>query len=168
MWRQGLGPNIRQNRWGAPGLLAALTQGWRPSRACDPQPRPLLRSPATVPAGTVADEWGLHRRRSTRRYVRRTAVLADIGRPNIRCRIADISAHGMRLLLPDSRCVLPANFTVIMVESGALYRVRNVWRNRAEVGVELQASEMLLSDRTEQIYHEFMRRVQNMPAGGAR
>jgi len=122
----------------------------------------------TVPNDAPADEWGPHRRRSTRRYVRRTAVLADIGRPNIRCRIADISANGMRLLLPDGRCSLPANFTVIMVESGALYRVRNVWRNKAEVGVELQASEMLLNDRTEQIYHEFMRRVQNMPAGGGR
>jgi len=88
----------------------------------------------------------------------------DAGRTTIRCRIADISANGMRLLLPDGASAVPANFSLVVVESGVIYRVRRVWRRKAEVGVEFQASEELLNDRTEELYFDLMRRIPSLSA----
>ncbi len=116
------------------------------------------RTPTGAPE-TSALEWDVHRRRSTRRYARRTALLTVEGGGLIRCRIADMSEHGMRLLLPSRSCVLPARFSLILVESGVMYRVRRVWRRSVEVGVEFEDSQTLLTSRTEHLYHTFMRRL---------
>ena len=121
-------------------------------------------APASPPAMPLAPEWDRYQRRSSRRYARRTALLVDAGREPIRCRIADISAHGMRLLLPDGVCDLPANFSLVVVESGILYRVRQVWRRKSELGVEFQASDALINDRTEELYFDLMRRVPSLSA----
>jgi len=121
-------------------------------------------APPSPPAMPLASEWDRYQRRSSRKYARRTALLADAGREPIRCRIADISAHGMRLLLPDGACDLPANFSLVVVESGILYRVRQVWRRKSELGVEFQASDALINDRTEELYFDLMRRVPSLSA----
>ena len=142
-------------RGAAPGLRRLLDRlGARFGRCAAPDG-------AVAP---VAETWDRHRRRSTRQYARRTALLADVGRDAIRCRVADMSAHGMRLLLPDGASVLPATFSLVLVESGIIYRVRRVWRRRMEVGVEFQASETLLDHRTEDLYFDLMRRVPSLSA----
>ena len=127
------------------------------------------RRPSRGPSKSAANlEWQHLRRRSARRYARRTALLADAGQNTLRCRIADSSAHGMRLLLPDPDCVVPATFSLVVVETGVIYRVRRVWRRKSQVGVEFLASEVLLTSRTEDLYFDFMRRVQSLPPSEVR
>ena len=62
----------------------------------------------------------------------------------------------------------PATFSLVVVETGVIYRVRRVWRRKSQVGVEFLASEVLLTSRTEDLYFDFMRRVQSLPPSEVR
>jgi len=39
-----------------------------------------------------------------------------------------------------------------------------VWRRKSELGVEFQASDALINDRTEELYFDLMRRVPSLSA----
>jgi hypothetical protein len=65
----------------------------------------------------------------------------------------------MRLFLSKGCGRVPETFSLLMVGSGVIWRVRRVWARKLMVGVELVASQELITSRTQDLYDNFMRHI---------
>lgn len=101
-----------------------------------PADAPRLPDAASVPTPSSVHRIGDRRSEHRHRVLKKARIEYNSGLASLNCILRDLTQRGARVVLPSLLTVLPDEFMIVIVESGARFLAQRRWQNGTHMGVE--------------------------------